>query len=111
MSNQQELTDTSDLILLETIIQSVQEIDQPQPDRNHAQSTAQSSNNYGPNSATQVPYNELLPAEEVIANRQMIKDFLSAILTSFPKRVVLGVAAVILGTLIGLITPWLTAIF
>jgi|GEM_PF-2269845 len=101
MSNQQDLANTSDLVLLETIIQSVQEIDQPHP--------APQSDSYKLDSVVQIPYNGLLPATEVVDYRQVVRDFFSTL--PFPKPVILGIAAVIIGALIGILTPWLTTIF
>lgn len=112
MSDQEKLGKTPELVLLETIIKSVQEIDQSQPGRVYPGPMAQ-SNSYGLDSVIQVPYNESPPefiTPEYVGNRRTIKDFWLAAPLFF-KRFALGIFAVILGVLLGLITPWLTSGF
>lgn len=107
MRNQQELVKAPELVLLETVIQTVQEIDRSQLGQVYARPLTQSSS-YSLDSVIQAPYNK--PLSEVVGNKQAIRDFWSTT-PLFYKQFALGMAAVILGALIGFITPWLTASF
>ena len=105
MPDQQEVAKAPELILLETLIKSVQEIDQSQP--------GQQSSSFSPDSVIQLPPSRLRP--EDVGHWQAIRYFWSVI-PLVHNRFALSIAAVILGALtlgalVGFLTPWLTSIF
>ena len=110
MSDQENLVESPELVVLKSLIQSIQEDEQPQRDQDGSQITPHAGN-YDLDSTNRVSYKRLLPADEVVGNGQMFKDLWSIISSFLKSFVFLGVAAVILGVLIGVITPWLTTIF